>query len=161
LANFIPYRFRLRIALAATWISHNDSLLDGEICCERDTNRFKVGDGVTPWNSLSYFGSSSVAIKSYVSVRSNTYRSVTATWSFPTGTTVPSITDGVGLPEYNISITPVSASSKLRIRLDLGAIGAQSGGTNIILRAGFFERSEEHTSELQSLMRISYAVFCL
>src|SRR3546814_6704083 len=26
---------------------------------------------------------------------------------------------------------------------------------------GFTERSEEHTSELQSLMRISYAVFCL
>src|SRR3546814_10722772 len=25
----------------------------------------------------------------------------------------------------------------------------------------FCERSEEHTSELQSLMRISYAVFCL
>src|SRR3546814_4384602 len=24
-----------------------------------------------------------------------------------------------------------------------------------------FERSEEHTSELQSLMRLSYAVFCL
>src|SRR3546814_2846814 len=33
------------------------------------------------------------------------------------------------------------------------------------LKAGEFElteeRSEEHTSELQSLMRISYAVFCL
>src|SRR3546814_2658348 len=30
-------------------------------------------------------------------------------------------------------------------------------------RAGLFggDRSEEHTSELQSLMRISYAVFCL
>src|SRR3546814_4373890 len=27
--------------------------------------------------------------------------------------------------------------------------------------AGGHERSEEHTSELQSLMRISYAVFCL
>src|SRR3546814_2366864 len=27
--------------------------------------------------------------------------------------------------------------------------------------AGFLKRSEEHTSELQSLMRISYAVFCL
>src|SRR3546814_4020613 len=26
---------------------------------------------------------------------------------------------------------------------------------------GGFDRSEEHTSELQSLMRISYAVFCL
>src|SRR3546814_2435338 len=28
-------------------------------------------------------------------------------------------------------------------------------------RADAVERSEEHTSELQSLMRISYAVFCL
>src|SRR3546814_6416520 len=28
-------------------------------------------------------------------------------------------------------------------------------------RAADVERSEEHTSELQSLMRISYAVFCL
>src|SRR3546814_4113732 len=27
--------------------------------------------------------------------------------------------------------------------------------------SGFGQRSEEHTSELQSLMRISYAVFCL
>src|SRR3546814_9810068 len=27
--------------------------------------------------------------------------------------------------------------------------------------SGAVERSEEHTSELQSLMRISYAVFCL
>src|SRR3546814_11928848 len=29
------------------------------------------------------------------------------------------------------------------------------------LGKGVTERSEEHTSELQSLMRISYAVFCL
>src|SRR3546814_9491358 len=29
------------------------------------------------------------------------------------------------------------------------------------LRQEMAERSEEHTSELQSLMRISYAVFCL
>src|SRR3546814_8556977 len=32
-------------------------------------------------------------------------------------------------------------------------------GTGLGLRRG--DRSEEHTSELQSLMRISYAVFCL
>src|SRR3546814_2313030 len=28
-------------------------------------------------------------------------------------------------------------------------------------QADYYRRSEEHTSELQSLMRISYAVFCL
>src|SRR3546814_2176178 len=30
-----------------------------------------------------------------------------------------------------------------------------------LAEAARFQRSEEHTSELQSLMRISYAVFCL
>src|SRR3546814_4977054 len=36
----------------------------------------------------------------------------------------------------------------------------QHGGAGH-LRQGLHRRSEEHTSELQSLMRISYAVFCL
>src|SRR3546814_9623173 len=30
-----------------------------------------------------------------------------------------------------------------------------------VIESGIHTRSEEHTSELQSLMRISYAVFCL
>src|SRR3546814_2222289 len=34
-----------------------------------------------------------------------------------------------------------------------------AGGIYLTLKNG--ERSEEHTSELQSLMRLSYAVFCL
>src|SRR3546814_2412155 len=34
-----------------------------------------------------------------------------------------------------------------------------AGAERVLLRAR--QRSEEHTSELQSLMRISYAVFCL
>src|SRR3546814_3069445 len=38
-------------------------------------------------------------------------------------------------------------------------IAAFAGGTS--RTTALFERSEEHTSELQSLMRISYAVFCL
>src|SRR3546814_2141769 len=36
-----------------------------------------------------------------------------------------------------------------------------SGGLSITFTASTAARSEEHTSELQSLMRISYAVFCL
>src|SRR3546814_2725726 len=34
-------------------------------------------------------------------------------------------------------------------------------GSGRVARRHGFSRSEEHTSELQSLMRISYAVFCL
>src|SRR3546814_5992964 len=38
---------------------------------------------------------------------------------------------------------------------------ACSGVGKVVPRGSSFSRSEEHTSELQSLMRISYAVFCL
>src|SRR3546814_2048316 len=44
------------------------------------------------------------------------------------------------------------------------AVGRRTGGGPRGLAAGGGggrDRSEEHTSELQSLMRISYAVFCL
>src|SRR3546814_7016165 len=40
-------------------------------------------------------------------------------------------------------------------------IGQQSEGEIIFFPELLVRRSEEHTSELQSLMRISYAVFCL
>src|SRR3546814_8251089 len=40
-------------------------------------------------------------------------------------------------------------------------IGLVSGFERYFLRWRPSQRSEEHTSELQSLMRISYAVFCL
>src|SRR3546814_6904186 len=52
-----------------------------------------------------------------------------------------------------------------------GRVAQQRGGREQFLgrrcaaqegeMAGHLKRSEEHTSELQSLMRISYAVFCL
>src|SRR3546814_5206662 len=42
----------------------------------------------------------------------------------------------------------------LAVTTDVMPLGNETGMTGA-------ERSEEHTSELQSLMRISYAVFCL
>src|SRR3546814_2986125 len=46
-----------------------------------------------------------------------------------------------------------------------GAAIPQTGGARkpvgARIKLGDINRSEEHTSELQSLMRISYAVFCL
>src|SRR3546814_8389376 len=46
-----------------------------------------------------------------------------------------------------------------------GIASFAEGASSMVMGAGFLsgypQRSEEHTSELQSLMRISYAVFCL
>src|SRR3546814_2340022 len=42
-----------------------------------------------------------------------------------------------------------------------GRMAEKPAATLLHLGPGLANRSEEHTSELQSLMRISYAVFCL
>src|SRR3546814_3411689 len=44
--------------------------------------------------------------------------------------------------------------------LDENGARQEAATKNIVFQKGV-NRSEEHTSELQSLMRISYAVFCL
>src|SRR3546814_3466229 len=65
-----------------------------------------------------------------------------------------------------------SADRTARLAAALSALGARDGDRIAILGVNsdhYLEamhdvhavRSEEHTSELQSLMRISYAVFCL
>src|SRR3546814_4306456 len=45
--------------------------------------------------------------------------------------------------------------------LGVGCRGERAAPRPDRARGGVLPRSEEHTSELQSLMRISYAVFCL
>src|SRR3546814_9275258 len=45
--------------------------------------------------------------------------------------------------------------------LDTGTFDIQAGGKARLRKKTFEYRSEEHTSELQSLMRNTYAVFCL
>src|SRR3546814_7660130 len=67
---------------------------------------------------------------------------------------VPDEADAVALDD-RVGAQRALAVGALRVR-DLGV-----GAFGIELPAVERARSEEHTSELQSLMRISYAVFCL
>src|SRR3546814_3176924 len=69
--------------------------------------------------------------------------------------TIRSVVGFEGAIEYDAT-RPDGAPRKL---LDIGALAALGWTAQISLPEGL--RSEEHTSELQSLMRISYAVFCL
>ena len=52
--NALNARIVTRNDTAANWASNNPILLQGEIGMERVTNKFKVGDGVSAWNSLPY-----------------------------------------------------------------------------------------------------------
>src|SRR3546814_2848514 len=65
--------------------------------------------------------------------------------------------DGSSAPT-GLPVTPSKVSERKLI--DMPASGALDTMT-CAERSPGLRRSEEHTSELQSLMRISYAVFCL
>lgn len=47
-------RIQLKNDTAANWASNNPVLLKGELGLEIDTLKFKFGDGVSTWTSLSY-----------------------------------------------------------------------------------------------------------
>src|SRR3546814_8368511 len=64
----------------------------------------------------------------------------------------------IGDRYYSRTARLVAVASLLMISITY-VIGQMTGAGVAFSR--FLEKSEEHTSELQSLMRISYAVFCL
>src|SRR3546814_3923574 len=83
---------------------------------------------------------------------------------------IESIDAGIGVMVCVTERVPVLDMVRVKRRLEGSAslpVGPNSQGIMVPGRCkigvmpAHLERSEEHTSELQSLMRISYAVFCL
>src|SRR3546814_7402841 len=71
-------------------------------------------------------------------------------------------------PNYNVmGVAKAALEASVRyLAVDLGPAGVRvnaisAGPMRTLAGSAIADRSEEHTSELQSLMRISYAVFCL
>lgn len=68
-------RLLLRRDTSANWSANNPILGTGEPGYETDTKRLKFGDGLTPWQSLPYFGSGGTILLdwSYVTGKPLTY----------------------------------------------------------------------------------------
>lgn len=54
MATVLNTTFKLKRGTAARWAEVNPILEQGEPGYVYDTNRLKIGDGVTPWNDLPY-----------------------------------------------------------------------------------------------------------
>ncbi len=52
-------RLKQKYDAATNWTTNNPVLLAGELGFESDTGKFKIGDGTTAWNSLSYVSTGS------------------------------------------------------------------------------------------------------
>src|SRR3546814_6224525 len=75
----------------------------------------------------------------------------------------PQSGEPAGAAPLSLFIKPVDSADATVNSTIVPAFARRHDGARWALaeRAGAGRRSEEHTSELQSLMRISYAVFCL
>lgn len=56
----MAFRIQIRRDTEANWAINNPVLLLAEMGYETDTNQFKFGDGINPWNDLPYFLSGGV-----------------------------------------------------------------------------------------------------
>ncbi len=73
-------QIQLRNDTAANWTSVNPTLARGEIGIEIDTNKMKIGTGVTDWDNLPYMGIDASELLPYVS---HTHNQISAsnTWT--------------------------------------------------------------------------------
>src|SRR3546814_1124114 len=93
------------------------------------------------------------------STRTDTLFPYTTLFRSPGTTTTARAADGWSAPGHpRLSPHRPAMSRRTRSRSEADARTKQGHFHRKVLGAS---RSEEHTSELQSLMRISYAVFCL
>lgn len=53
----VNWSIQIRHDTAANLTSGDPTLLEGQLCYEGDTGKFKIGDGSTAWTSLAYVGS--------------------------------------------------------------------------------------------------------
>ena len=53
-ASAVSTQIQIRRSTAANWSSTNPTLAAGEFGVETDTNKFKIGNGSSTWNGLSY-----------------------------------------------------------------------------------------------------------
>src|SRR3546814_4497317 len=67
----------------------------------------------------------------------------------------PGVLDACHAHRYNMVLAPVG-SGRESVASDLRGVFAHNAPDGVVLITPLTDRSEEHTSELQSLMRISY-----
>ena len=138
-----------RRGTASEWIATNPILADGELGFERDTNRFKLGDGLHNWTDLDYFipdDAVSAAIASQVSLVASSVTDlstrVVALEENPGGggggaVHVGPATDNPDPEDFSLWVTPTEVAGIYGLRVsnqeewfEIAAGGGGGGSTN-------------------------------
>src|SRR3546814_4625746 len=95
------------------------------------------------------------------SARFNPEAPVTHHWFDSTHITFGVLTAGIGTDRWQVEASAFNGTEPNEERWGIDTPRLDSWAVRASWTPSPHWRSEEHTSELQSLMRISYAVFCL
>lgn len=109
-------QIQVRRGTASQWTSTNPVLAAGEWGYESDTNKAKIGNGSSAWNSLSYFGGTGDVTLTGVQTLTNktlTAPVITLATSAQTATYTLVLTDASKIVEMN-----VASANNLTIPLD-------------------------------------------
>jgi len=117
----MPIQIQFRRGTAAQWTTANPTLAQGEMGMETDTYKFKIGNGSTVWNSLSYGGLSG-DFAAAVSITNSTNSTSTTTGALK-------VTGGVGI-QGDMYIPNINATNSIVV----GSAGSiTSSGSSLSL----------------------------
>lgn len=129
-------KIQLRHDTLTNWSTYNPVLLKGEVAIETDTNKMKIGDGTTAYNSLEYFagegggGSSNVTINTTSNLSGTTPSSDNLVVASDSG--VYKIGDGTTAYDNLISNIPIRDAYSTDLNLDSSSTGSYTLNDNII-----------------------------
>jgi len=127
----------LRNDTATNWSTENPVLGKGEVGIEINTNKFKIGDGITAWNSLNYAGTvvSGSATNGHITIDGTD----TTVYTLPIGATaiggVKTTASGAGTVAIDsvgaMSLNNSGVTAGTYTKVTVGASGVITAGTDI------------------------------
>jgi hypothetical protein len=143
---------QLRRDTAANWTAANPTLASGEFGLETDTTLFKIGDGATAWNALSYGGiqgtpgtqllngavdptTEGVNGDFYLNTATSTIFGPKAAGTWPSGVSIIGApgadgADGIGVPVGGTTGQALIKSSNTDYATEWGTVASSPGGSD-------------------------------
>lgn len=94
----MPTKIQFRRGTYSQWTAANPVLAEGELGIETDTNKFKLGNGTSAWNSLAYGGIQGPAGQKYI------------TFNMPGTTIGPYLGTSKFFPPFNCTLQYVTSN---------------------------------------------------
>lgn len=139
----MAFQIQLRRGTASAWSTVNPILVEGEVGLESDTNKMKVGNGSTAWNSLSYATATPTQLNLKADLASPTF---TGNVVLPSTTSIGTVSateigyvDGVTSAiqtQLDSKLTATTAVTSNRNAIINGAMNVWQRGTSTSLALG-------------------------